>query len=72
MNAVRLVICSERVEKAHNLYGAVPRARAEGIFGNEVPVHGEDLPLVLLPRLDREFIEHYIEELDRPIACSND
>ena len=42
--------------------GAVPGAGAEGVFRDEVPVHGEDFALVLLPGLDGEFVEADVEE----------
>jgi len=35
-------------------------------------MNGEDLPLVLLPGLDWELVERYIEELDGAIACGGD
>ena len=53
---------------ANDFDGAVPGARAECVFGDQVPVHGEDLPLVLLPRLDGEFVEADVEQLYRAIA----
>ena len=47
--------------KVYDLDGAIPGARAECIFGNQIPVDGKHLPLVFLPGLDRELIECYIE-----------
>ena len=52
--------CSE----AYNVYDldrAIPGARAECVFGDQIPVNGKHLPLVFVPRLDRELIECYIE-----------
>ena len=60
------------MEEAYYLYCAIPGAGAEGIFGDEIPVHGENLPLVFLPRLDRKFIQRYVEELDGTIAGCDD
>lgn len=47
---------------------AVPAARAEAVFGNEIPVHTEHLALVLLPLLDGEFIRRAVEELDAAVS----
>lgn len=52
----------------HNLDTAVPRAGAEGVFGDEVPMHGEDFAFVLVPRLYGELVNADIEELDGAIA----
>jgi len=35
-------------------------------------MNGEDLPLVLLPRLDGELVKRYIEELDGAVAGGGD
>lgn len=48
--------------------GAVPRAGAKRIFADEIPVHGEDFSLMLLPGLHWEFIERGVEELDGAVA----
>ena len=50
----------------------VPRARAECVFGHEVPVHGEDFSHVLFPRLDGEFVNANVEELDGAIASGDE
>lgn len=35
-------------------------------------MHGEDFPVVLFPRLDREFVEADVEELDGAVAGGDD
>lgn len=57
---------------AYHFDRAVPGAGAEAVFCDEVPVHGEDLSVVLLPRLDGEFVEADVEELDGPVAGGDD
>lgn len=52
----------------YDLDGPVPGARAECVFCDEIPVHGEYFPLVLLPRLDGEFVKTDIEQLDGAIT----
>lgn len=54
----------------YDFHGAVPGARAECVFCNQVPVDGEHFSHVLLPRLDGKFVKTDIEELDRAVACS--
>lgn len=56
----------------YNLDGAIPGTRAKCVLGDEVPMNGEDLPLMLLPGLDGELVERYVEELNGAIACGND
>ncbi len=55
----------------YNLDTPVPGTRAEGVFPNQVPVNSEHLPLMFLPRLDRELVQPDIEQLYRPIARGN-
>lgn len=62
----------KRIERyMYDLNGAIPRAGAECIFGDQIPMHGKGFALVLLPRLDREFIQGYIEQLDGAIATGH-
>ena len=53
----------------HDLHSAVPGAGAETVFCDEIPVHGVDLTLVLLPRLHGELVEADVEELHRAVAA---
>ena len=62
--------CSETYN-VYNLDRAIPGARAECVFGNQIPVDGKHLPLVLLPGLDRELIEGDVEKFDGAISCSD-
>ena len=62
--------CSETYS-AYDFDCAIPGARAECVFGNQIPVNGKHLPLVFLPGLDRELIECYIEQFDGAITCSD-
>lgn len=61
---LRFVEGGEAEVVTYDFYGAVPGARAECVFCNEVPVNGEYFTLVLLPRLDGKFGKTDIEELD--------
>lgn len=64
-------ICDMKMQGKGELYyfnGAIPRARAESIFRDQIPVHGINLPFMLLPRLDGELIQGDIEEFDGAIT----
>lgn len=54
--------------EADNFYCAVPRARAECVFGDKVPVYGEYFTLVLVPRGYWEFVHPNVEKLDGAIS----
>jgi len=47
--------------RAYDLDGAVPRAGADCVFRHQVPVDGEDFPLVLLPGAHGEVVEADVE-----------
>lgn len=51
-----------------DLDGAVPAAGAEAVLGDQVPVHGEDLAVVLAPVLHGEVVERAVEQLDAAVA----
>jgi hypothetical protein len=54
---------------APDLDGAVPAARQERVLADEVPVHGEDLAAMLVPRLHGELGQGDVEELDGAVAA---
>ena len=51
---------------------AIPRARAKGVFGHEIPMDGKHLALVLLPGLHGEVVQSDVEELNGAIADGDD
>jgi hypothetical protein len=49
---------------SYNLNRSIPRGRCKGVFCDKIPEYGENLALVLLPRLNGELWDRDIEELD--------
>ena len=74
MREFLLVHCMKGKEgKAYHFDRAIPRARAEGVFGYEVPMHSEDLSIVLFPGLYGKIIDADVEELYGAISgCDDD
>ena len=59
--------------ETYDFDSAVPRARAERILRDEVPMHSVHFSVVFLPRLDGKFVETDIEEFDGAVAgCDQD
>ena len=52
---------------AHHFDSPIPRTRTKRIFGHQVPVDGEDLPFMFVPRSNRKVIDGDIKQLDRAI-----
>lgn len=55
----------------YNFNSPIPRTRAENIFRDQVPMHGINLLLMLLPRLDGKLIKSYIKKFDGPITSGD-
>lgn len=54
-------VCGKRKERLRamrrpNAHGTVPTRRTEAVFCDEIPVHAEDLAVVLSPILDGEVV----------------
>jgi len=56
--------------KTYDFDCAIPGTRGKCIFGNQIPRHGVDLPLVLLPRLNRKIGQRNIEQFHGAITTS--